>query len=50
MYDNSFDILVVLTNIQRDLESLSETIYKIEEHLESIDSKIEEKNKWELND
>ncbi len=48
MYDNSFDILTVVTNVLKELESISETLNNIEEHLESIDDKIKETNKWEL--
>ncbi len=50
MFDNSFDILTVATNILKELESMSETLSNIEERLESIDNKIEEKNKWEMKD
>ena len=50
MFDNSFDILTVLSNVLIEIESLSKTLDNIEEHLASIDRKIEEKNKWEFRD
>ena len=50
MFDNSFDILAVLTNVLNEIENLSKTLDNIEEHLSSIDRKMEEKNKWEFRD
>jgi hypothetical protein len=38
MFDNSFDILTVVTNVLKELENMSEILNNIEERLEIIDS------------